>query len=36
MAATPVSTIPPLLARLLDRQAGTGLPPPYLAEGSPA
>ena len=22
--------VPPLLARLLDRQAGTGLPPPYL------
>jgi putative transposase len=29
-AATPASTIPPLLARLLDRQASTGLPPPYL------
>jgi putative transposase len=28
--ATPASAIPPLLARLLDRQAGTGLPPPYL------
>ncbi len=28
--ATPASTIPPLLARLLDQQAGTGLPPPYL------
>jgi len=28
--AMPASTIPPLLARLLDRQAGTGLPPPYL------
>lgn len=27
---TPVSTIPPLLARLLDQQAGSGLPPPYL------
>jgi hypothetical protein len=28
--AMPASPIPPLLARLLDRQAGTGLPPPYL------
>jgi hypothetical protein len=28
--AAPASAIPPLLARLLDRQAGTGLPPPYL------
>jgi putative transposase len=29
-AATPASTIPPLLAWLLERQASTGLPPPYL------
>jgi hypothetical protein len=28
--ATPASTIPPLLARLLDRQTATGLPPAYL------
>jgi putative transposase len=28
--AMPASTIPPLLARLLDRQSSTGLPPPYL------
>ena len=28
--ATPVSTIPPLLARLLDRQTAGGLPPAYL------
>ena len=30
MPATPASAIPPLLARLLDQQADTGLPPPYL------
>jgi putative transposase len=28
--ASPAPTIPPLLARLLDRQAASGLPPPYL------
>jgi len=28
--ATPASTIPPLLARLLDRQTAAGLPPAYL------
>ena len=28
--ATPAPTIPPLLARLLDKQASTGLPPAYL------
>jgi hypothetical protein len=28
--ATSASVIPPLLARLLDRQASSGLPPPYL------
>lgn len=28
--ATPAPTIPPLLARMLDKQAATGLPPPYL------
>lgn len=27
---TPAPTIPPLLARLLDQQSSTGLPPPYL------
>ena len=30
MPTTPASAIPPLLARLLDQQADTGLPPPYL------
>jgi putative transposase len=30
MPETPTSVIPPLLARLLDQQADTGLPPPYL------
>ena len=28
--AAPTSAIPPLLARLLNRQAASGLPPPYL------
>ena len=28
--ATPDPTLPPLLARMLDRQASAGLPPPYL------
>jgi hypothetical protein len=28
--ATPTPAIAPLLARLLDRQAATGLPPAYL------
>ena len=29
-AAVPDPTLPPLLARMLDRQASAGLPPPYL------
>ena len=30
IAVTPAAGIAPLLARLIDRQAATGLPPPYL------
>ena len=30
MDAKPATGIAPLLARLIDRQAATGLPPPYL------
>ena len=26
----PATGLPPLLARMLDQQAATGLPPPYL------
>jgi hypothetical protein len=29
-AVEPARGFPPLLARMLDRQASTGLPPPYL------
>jgi transposase InsO family protein len=37
--AAPDQTLPPLLARMLDRQAAAGLPPPYLPkdeEGDPS
>ena len=30
MNVKPATSIAPLLARLIDRQAATGLPPPYL------
>ena len=31
----PDSAIPPLLARMLDRQAASGLAPPYLPKDDP-